>query len=420
MLKQRVLQNLEKFIAIESVSTDKKRAPEIKKAVEFIKEQLEKSGFKVDIYSNKNSHPLIIAKKFFNEKNQTLGFYAHYDVQPEDPVNLWNTYPFKLVKKNGKFFGRGVADDKGHLIILIEAIKELIEENKILKNNIVFVFEGEEEVGSANFEELIKKDKDLKKVDVFYVVDMGVRDKKTPELFYGLRGICEFELKVKVADYDMHSGVYGNLVYNPVQVIANLLTKIKKDKLRINIPLFYKDVIKPTKKELSELKRLGPYEAKIYPSFDVNGIIAGFTQEGVKTIIPSEATVKFSIRLVPNQNYKKIEKLVVDFIKKNLPKEVKYELKTFYGSNPFYTSLDNPYVEKTKKLLEQVFEKKTALNRSGGSVPAAEIISRVLKKPVILLGFILPDANLHAPNENFDEEMFWKGYGVIKLIMSNI
>ncbi|GAB4219677.1 MAG: M20/M25/M40 family metallo-hydrolase [Candidatus Microgenomates bacterium] len=418
MLKQQVLQNLEKLVAIESVSTDKKRAVEIRKAVEFIKDQLEKIGFKVNIYSNENSHPLIIAKKIFNKSNQTLGFYAHYDVQPEDPIDLWNTSPFKLVKKNGKFYGRGVADDKGHLILLVEAARELILEETNLKNNLVFIFEGEEEIGSANFEELIKKDKDLKKVDVFYVVDMEVRDKSTSQLFYGLRGICEFELKVKVADYDLHSGVYGNLVYNPVQIIANLLTKIKNDKLKVKIPGFYKDVIKPSKKEISELKKLGPYEAKIYPSFDVNGIISGFTQEGVKTIIPSEAIVKFSIRLVSNQDYKKIEKLVVDFIKKNLPKEIKYEIKTFYGSNPFYTSLDNPFVEKTKLILEDVFKNKTALNRSGGSVPAAEILSRLFKKPVILLGFILPDANLHAPQENFDEEMFWKGYQVVKKILS--
>ncbi|MCS6956378.1 MAG: M20/M25/M40 family metallo-hydrolase, partial [Patescibacteria group bacterium] len=227
-----------------------------------------------------------------------------------------------------------------------------------------------------------------------------------------------FELKVKVAENDMHSGVYGNLVYNPVQVIANLLTKIKSDKLKINIPGFYDDVVKISKKETEILKKAGPYEAKIYPSFDVNGIISGFTQEGVKTIIPSEAIVKFSIRLVPNQDYKKIEKIVVDFIKKNLPKEVNYEIKTFYGSNPFYTSFENEFVKKTAQILKKYFKNEVLYNRSGGSVAASEIIYRLYKKPVILIGFINPDSNLHAPNENFDKDLFFKGIETIQSIMN--
>lgn len=417
MDKSKVLKNLKDFIAIESVSTDKSRFSEIIKAAEFIKKQLDDLGFQVNLHQKNNCPPLIIGKKIIDKNAKTLGFYAHYDVQPEDPVEVWQSPPFQLTLKNGKLFGRGVADDKGHLLILIEAVRKILENKENLNNNLVFIFEGEEEVGSAHFEELIKKDKDLKDVDAFYVVDMDVKDKKTPQIFYGLRGICEFELKVKVADHDLHSGVYGNLVHNPVQVIANLLTKIKNDKLKINIPHFYDQVKKVTVKEKQLLKKSGPYEAKIYPSFDVNGIIAGYTNEGVKTIIPSQATVKFSFRLVPDQDYKTIEKLVIDFIKKNLPKDIKYDLKTFYGSNPFYTSLDNIFVEKTKKILSQVFGNETLINRSGGSVPAAEILSRLFQKPVILLGFILPDANLHAPQENFDEEMFWKGIEVIEKII---
>ncbi|MCX7955820.1 MAG: M20/M25/M40 family metallo-hydrolase [Patescibacteria group bacterium] len=417
MDKNKIIKKLTEFIKIESVSTDKKRIGQILKAVDFIKSELKSLGFKIQIFEKKDFPPLIIAKKTISSQAKTLGFYAHYDVQPEDPVDKWLSQPFKLTEKNNRFYARGIADDKGHLFQIIQGAKNLIEKNE-LKNNLVFIFEGEEEIGSVHFEELIKKDKEIKKIDVFYIVDMGVKDKDTAQIFYGLRGIAEFELKVKVAENDMHSGVYGNLVYNPVQVIANLLTKIKSDKLKINIPGFYDDVVKVSKEEIEILKKTGPYEAKIYPSFDVNGIISGFTQEGIKTIIPSEAIVKFSTRLVPNQNYKKIEKIVVDFIKKNLPKEVKYEIKTFYGSNSFYTSFENEFVKKTAQILKKYFKNEVLYNRSGGSVAASEIIYRVYKKPVILIGFINPDSNLHAPNENFDKNLFFKGIEAIQSIMN--
>jgi len=416
MNKKLIFQQLERFIAIESVSTQKNRFSQILKSVDFIKENLKDLGFVVDIYQKNGFPPLIIAKKIVSPRAKTYGFYAHYDVQPEDPVEAWQTLPFKLVLRNGKFYGRGVADDKGHLIILIEAVKNLVENKENLKNNLVFIFEGEEEIGSAHFEELVKKDKFLKKVDGFYVVDMGLKRKDQPQLFYGLRGICEFELEVKVSEYDLHSGVYGNLVENPVQIIAHLLAKIKDEKGRIKIPGFYQKVMKVSKKEKDLLSKSGRYEGKIYPSFDVNGIVSGYIQDGVKTIIPSKALVKFSFRLVPNQDFKKIEKIVVDFIKKNLSKNLKYQIKTFYGSNPFYTSLDNDLVKKTSVILKDIFGKEVVFNRSGGSVPAAEILSRLFKKPVVLLGFTLPDCNLHAPQENFDEECFYKGIKTMEKI----
>lgn len=410
---------LKKLVEIESVSTDKRKKGEIQKAAYYIEQNLKKLGFQVNLYQEDNCPPLIIASYFFSSKKPTLGFYAHYDVQPADPLDSWKTPPFHLVESQGKFFGRGVADDKGHLAMIVEVFKKVKEENA-LKNNLVFIFEGEEEVGSVHFEKLTKKAKELKKVDAFYIVDMGAKDKKTPQIFYGLRGIVSFELVISNNKGDSHSGLFGNLYSNPSQVAAELFAKIKKDQThQIFIPHFYDDVKKVSQKELLLLKKLGPFQAKIYPSFEINGWLSGYTGFGGKTIIPGEAMIKFSIRLVPNQKPQKIIRLVSSFIKKNLPKKISYKLKVGASSEAFYTDLNNKFIKKTEKNLKEVFENKPLYNRSGGSIPAAEILSRVYRKPVILLGFILPDSNLHAPNENFDKEMFFKGIESLKKIIND-
>ncbi len=419
MNRKNILNNLGKLISFQSVSTDKKRFKEILKTVDFITNYLKKLGFKINLYQKKDYPPLIIAEKIVNKNEKIIGFYAHYDVQPEDPINQWKTEPFKLTLKNGKLFGRGVADDKGHLWQIISAAEYLIKNDR-LKNNLVFVFEGEEEIGSLNFEELVKKSKQLKKVDVFYVVDMGMKNRKNPEIFYGLRGIVDYELKIKTHKTDLHSGVYGNIVLNPAQILAELMVKMVDGQThKVKIPRFYRDVKKISKqeKQLLEKSTQGSIAAKILPSLDINGIYSGYINEGIKTIIPAEATVKFSIRIVPDQNWKTIDQLVKKFIKENLPKEVNYTLTSFAGSNPFYTDFKNDFVKITADRLKKVFGGEVFYNRSGGSVPAAEILQRLFKKPVILIGFILPDCQLHAPNENYDEKNFWKGFDALIDIM---
>ncbi|MFH0979525.1 MAG: M20/M25/M40 family metallo-hydrolase, partial [Candidatus Roizmanbacteria bacterium] len=380
---------------------------------DFIKKELINLGCQVDLYQKNNCPPLIIGKKIISPKAKNLGIYAHYDVQPEDPVGEWKTPPFKLTVKNGKIYGRGTADDKGHLIQILTAAKKL-------RNNIVFIFEGEEEVGSINFEELIKKDPFLKKIDVFYVFDMGMKDKNTPQIFYGLRGVITFELRIKTNEADLHSGVYGNRVLNPAQLLAELMSKMKNSKTRqIKIPDFYNQIRETTREEKDLLLKSNvTLLSKIYPALDINGMISGYTGEGSKTIIPASAMVKFSIRLVPNQDHKKIELLVEKFVRDNLPKGVRYKFEVSTGSDAFYTDFKNIYTQKTAKIFEEVFNSKTLFNRSGGSVAAAEILKRLFKKPVILIGFTLPDDNIHAPNENFNEETFFKGIVAIGKIFA--
>lgn len=440
-MKDQSLKLLTDFISIQSVSTNKSKHSEILKAVEFLKKEIKSLGFEVKTYQRDNCPPLIVAKSVFAgataKQGKTIGVYAHYDVQPEDPVGEWDSPPFKLTSKNGKLFGRGVADDKGHIIQTIEAIRKLVE-TKQLKNNIVLVFEGEEENASGNFEKLISQEKkNLDDIDVFYVLDMGMKAKNVPQIFYGLRGIITGELTVKIGKTDLHSGVYGNRVLSPIQVIAELLTKIKDGKTNeIKIPGFNDSVKKISQKETEllrefllddkeEKKNAGvnefigdPLSSKVLPSFEVNGMVSGYTGQGSKTIIPNEATLKFSIRLVPNQKAKEIRKITEDFIKRNLPKEISFTLEISDGGDPFYTSFENKFVKKTAEILTNIFSNKTYFNRSGGSIAAAEILQRLFKKSIILTGFTLPDENIHAPNENINEDMFYKGIVSLEKIFS--
>ncbi|BCX15606.1 MAG: hypothetical protein KatS3mg097_498 [Candidatus Parcubacteria bacterium] len=442
-MKNEVIKFFSQFISIPSVSTQKDRFNDILKAAHFLKDKFLSLGFKVKLIQDKNCPPLILAFKFIGNQ-KTIGIYGHYDVQPEDPLKEWKTEPFKLILKNGKFYGRGSADNKGHIVQNIFALEELIKENK-LKNNIVFVIEGEEESASSNFEKYVLKAKDiLSKIDVFYLTDVGMRKKNMPTIYYALRGIVYFELKIKIGEYDLHSGSYGNLALNPAQFLGDLFSKMKDLKTgKILISGFYDDVRKIDNKEKRLLKlasqkvkdilkesklyflcsvdKKNPsFSTKIYPSLDVNGISSGYVGEGAKTIIPKEAIVKFSFRLIEYQKPEKIIKLVQNFIKKNIPQGMKYELKILGASSPFYTPINNEYTMKTKAILETIFKNKVIFDRVGGSIPAAEILQRVFKKTIILTGFMLPDCNIHAPNENFDEEMFWKGLKTLKLIYSSI
>jgi amidohydrolase len=439
MTKTQIINFFSDFVKIQSVSTDKNRFSEIKKAVSFLKDFLLSLGFSVKILEKEKAPPLILATLIKDEKRKTIGIYGHYDVQPEDPVSEWQTPPFLLTQKKGKFYGRGVADNKGHIVQNLFAIKSLIEEKK-LKNNIVFILEGEEETGSINFEDYVKEAKDvLSKVDVFYLTDTGMHQKNIPQIFYGLRGIIYFELTVKIGQRDLHSGVYGNRVYNPINVLAHLIAKIKDIKTgKILIPKFYEKVRKIEKEELlllkkslksdeeekkeasvfglTEIEGFSSLSSKIFPSFDCHGIVSGFIGEGQKTVIPKEAKVKFSFRLVEYQHPKEIESLVFDFVKENLPKEVRWELKCLSKSAPFYTDVNNQSVKQTNKILKDVFGNEVIFNLSGGSIPAAEILQRLYKKPIILTGFTLPDDNIHAPNENFDSEMFFLGIEALERI----
>jgi len=400
-MNNKTLKLLSDFVSIQSVSTDRSKYPKMLKAVDFLKKEIKSLGLEVKTYQKDDCPPLIVAKYYLPHDRgidrKTIGVYAHYDVQPEDPVGEWGSPPFKLTIKNGKIFGRGVADDKGHIIQTLMAIRKIVETQNfasLQKNNIVLIFEGEEETGSKNFEYLINlAKKDLEKIDVFYVLDMGMETSNQPEIFYGLKGLIGFGIEVRTNKQDLHSGVYGNKADNPIQILAELFSKIKDSRTnKILIPHFYDKV-----------------KFSLPPSFDIHGITGGYAGEGIKTIIPAMAHAKFSFRLIEDQNPDEIEKLVSDFIKNNLPKGIKYSLKTSGKLDPFCTDINNKYAKATDKIFTEIFGKKTKFSRSGGSIGAVTTLSKQFKKPIILTGFTLKDCNIHAPNENIDEKMFEKG-----------
>lgn len=442
--KRKVLKEAAEFISIESVSTDSTRFSEMLKAVDYLTSKLSTLGFTVKIFKKKNHPPFIIAKRIISAERTTIGIYGHYDVQPEDPVKEWKSKPFKLDLRDRKLYGRGVADNKGHIIQNLAAIESLIHE-KGLNNNLIMILEGEEETGSLYLEEFMALERDsLSEVDVFFITDTGMFAKRVFQIFYALRGLVYFEVQVKIGGRDLHSGIYGNSVLNPIQALADLFSKMKNIKTgEILIPGFYDSVRELDEKELELLKKTKISDkqlksetnaftvlskknipayliSKILPSMDVHGILGGYTQPGVKTVIPSTATAKFSFRIVENQKVEDVVKTVKTFIKKTLPAGVEYKLTLHGAEGYFYTTLDNEFVRKTSKIAEDHFGHEVVFNRSGGSIPAAEILQRLFEKPIILTGFTLSDDNIHSPNENFDEDMFWEGIEVLKKLYSSI
>lgn len=435
---------LREFVSIRSVSTDPTKADDMRAAVKFLEYHLVRLGFEVKQLNQKNHPPILVAKRIVTPGGTTIGIYGHYDVQPEDPVKEWKTPPYTLTKKHGKFFGRGVADNKGHIIQNLAAIENLIRKNQ-LHSNIVCIFEGEEEMGeSANFELCLKiAKKALAGIDLFMVTDVGMYAKGVPQIYFGLRGMVYFEIKLETGATDLHSGQYGNRALNPIQLLNALFAEMKDKQGRILIPGFYDSVRRPTKLEFELLKKvkrtdlqdmkearayaLAPFfsihpdlSTKIFPSLDVHGIYSGYVGPGAKTVIPRQAMAKFSLRLVENQNPQIVAGLVTKFVEQHMPKGVRYELKMHEMCPAFYTDITHPIMQKIAQILTTTFKHETLYNRAGGSVPAAEILQRLFKKPVILTGFTLPDENIHAPNENFDEDMFYKGITALEHIYAGL
>lgn len=443
MKREQIINIFSTLISHQSISTVTEKGSELKKTALYIKKLFEDLGCSVQIFKKQQAHPMVLVSLNFSPKAKTIGIYAHYDVQPEDPVDEWQSEPFKLTERSGKLYGRGVADDKGHIVQIYSALAQCLAQ-KQLNYNIICLFEGEEEVGSTHFEKYVSSiSSKLSTVDAFYVLDAGLFRKNVPAIFYGLRGLASFELTVRTAGRDLHSGSYGNKVLNPAHILADIVQKLKDSRTnKVLIPGFYDKVRKINAEEkrlLSKIERSDTEEmkeasvkaltsidnisstliSKIYPSLDINGLYSGYTGPGIKTIIPSSATVKFTCRLVENQRSKEVQKIVLDYVRALIPIGVDYDLKSEEAIEPFYCALDDKYMKRTSEVLSAVFGNETLFNRSGGSIPAAEILQRNFGKPVIVTGFTMPDSRLHSPNENIDEEMFFKGIEALTNLISS-
>ncbi len=439
--EQRFLDELFELLRIPSVSADSKYKQDVAWAAEFIKTKLIEAGAdKVEVCPTAG-HPIVYGEKIIDPKKPTVVVYGHYDVQPADPVNLWTTPPFEPVVRNGKIYARGSCDDKGQVYMHIKAFELMMRTNS-LPCNVRFMIEGEEEVGSANLGDWIKANKSRLTGDIILISDTSIVANDIPSIEAGLRGLSYVEVEVTGPNRDLHSGVYGGAVANPIQVLCEMIASMKDENQHITIPGFYDKVLELSKTEREDLNRtpfdldeykkdLGVEDVRgekgyttlertgIRPTLELNGIWGGYTGEGSKTVLPSKAFAKISMRLVPNQSSDEITKLFADHFKKIAPKSVKVEVRPHHGGEPVVTPTDSVAFKAASMAMEQTFGKKPIPTRGGGSIPIVALFEKELGLKSVLMGFGLDSDLIHSPNENYGLFNFYKGIETIPLFFKN-
>ena len=427
------VEELKEFLSIPSISTNPENKEDVRLCAEYVSSKLSEIGLEnVKIFDTK-LHPIVYGEWLkAGPDKPTILIYGHYDVQPVDPIELWTDPPFEAAVRNGKIYARGAVDDKGQVFVHIKSIQSHMKLNSSLPVNVKFIIEGEEEIGSINLDDFIESNKELLKCDYVVVSDTSMFGKNIPSICYGLRGLAYMQVEVTGPNRDLHSGSYGGGVDNPINALAHIISKLKDEKGKILIDGFYDDVIDLTPFEREEYSKL-PFDEKQYkegleiaevfgeegystpervsarPTLDCNGIWGGFQGEGAKTVLPSKAGAKISMRLVPGQKPEKIERLFEEYVKKISPKTVKVVVKSLHGGNGALTPLDSPAMKAAVVAMKKAFGKDPLFTREGGSIPVVNVFQTILNAPTILLGFGLPDENAHSPDENFDLGNFHKG-----------
>ncbi len=439
--EKRFLDELFDLLRIPSVSADSKHQKDMVRTAEFIKEKLIAAGAdKVEICPTKG-HPIVYGEKIIDPKLPTVIVYGHYDVQPVDPLNLWDSPPFEPVVKDGKIYARGSCDDKGQVYMHVKAFESMMKTNS-LACNVRFMIEGEEEVGSSHLGEWIRENKNRLKGDVILISDTSIIANDTPSIEVGLRGLSYVEVEVTGPNRDLHSGVYGGAVGNPIQVLCEMITSMKDKNNHITIPGFYDDVVELSKDERGELNKT-PFNADDYkkdlgvdevtgetgfttlertgirPTFELNGIWGGYTGEGAKTVLPSKAFAKISMRLVPNQSSDKITELFSKHFNSIAPKTVKVNVKAHHGGEPVVTPTDSVAFKAASMAIEKTFGKKPIPTRGGGSIPIVALFEKELGLKTVLMGFGLDSDNIHSPNEHYGIFNFMKGIETISMFFKN-
>lgn len=433
--KQRFLDELFELLRIPSVSADPKFRNDVFAAAEFIKKKMKEAGADKTEVMPTGGYPIVYGEKIMDKKLPTVLVYGHYDVQPADPYELWTTPPFEPVIRNNKIFARGACDDKGQMFMHIKAFEAMMKTDS-LDCNIKFLIEGEEEVGSSNLDKFLKDNKEKLKADVVLISDTSMIANDCPSITVGLRGLAYMEVEVTGPNRDLHSGTYGGGVANPAFELARMISKLKDKNNHITIPGFYDDVRVLSKKERKELnnrpfslskymKELGLKEVEgekgyttlervsIRPTVEVNGIWGGYTGEGAKTVLPAKASAKISMRLVPNQKSKKIEKLFEKYFKSIAPKSVKVKVTALHGGEAAVTPTDTIAYKAAGKAMKTSFGKDPIPAYEGGSIPIVASFENILGLKTILMGFGLDTDALHSPNENYGLFNFYKGIETI-------
>ncbi len=433
--KERFLSELFELLRIPSVSADSRHKNDVRKAAEFIVGKLKESGAdKAEIHPT-NGHPIVYGEKIVGAHLPTVLVYGHYDVQPPDPLDLWESPPFEPVIKNDKIYARGSCDDKGQVYMHIKALEIMVKRNE-LPCNIKFMIEGEEEVGSDNLGKFVTANKELLKADVILISDTAIISLNHPSITVGLRGLSYMEVEVTGPNRDLHSGVYGGAVANPINVLCDMIHSLIDEKGHITIPGFYDQVaeLSPSEREalnkapfsLDEYKKdLGINEIKgekgyttlertgVRPTLDVNGIWGGYTGEGAKTVLPSKAHAKISMRLVPNQSSREITQLFTNHIQSIAPPYVKVKVTAHHGGEPAVTPTDSKAYMAASSAFKEVWGKTPIPSRDGGSIPIVALFKKELGLDTVLMGFGLDSDAIHSPNEHYGIKNFLLGIETI-------
>ena len=430
--KDRYLGELKEFLAIPSVSTSPENAGDIRTCAEWLAEHMRGIGLQnVQVFPTAG-HPVVYGDWLNAPGKPTVLLYGHYDVQPPEPLELWTSPPFEATVRNGRLYARGSADDKGQVFIHLKSLEAYLKNGGDLPINIKLLIEGEEEIGSEHLEAFVREHKAMLAGDLVLISDSSMFAKDVPSICYGLRGLSYMQVDLVGPNKDLHSGSFGGTVHNPIQALTEIVARLHDKDGRVAIPGFYKGVLPLSKKERDAYRKL-PWSdakyarelgvAKLYgekgystlervwarPTLECNGIWGGFTGEGAKTVLPSKASAKISMRLVPNQNSTRAAKLFEKHIKKIAPKTVKVTVRNLHGGEPAITPIDSPGVQAAVAALEKGFGKKPLYQREGGSIPIVVQFKQLLGLDTVLLGFGLPDENAHAPDEFINLDNFYGG-----------
>lgn len=432
---ERFLSELLGLLRVPSISAKKENKNDMMRCAELVAQRLDEAGVdKTEIFGT-SGHPIVYGEKITDPSKPTVLVYGHYDVQPADPLDLWNSGPFDPVIKDGKIYARGSCDDKGQFYMHIKAL-EMMVQTGTLPTNIKFIIEGEEEIGSPNLALFVSTHKELLEADVILISDTSMISMEHPSIDIGVRGLSYIELEVTGANRDLHSGVYGGAVANPITILCKMIASCHDENNYIIIPGFYDDVVESTPDE-RRLMANAPFDEEAYkadlgvqelcgekgystnertgirPTLEVNGIWGGYTGEGAKTVLPSKAFAKISARLVPKQSSEVITKKLLDYFRAIAPKGVTVKAEVHHGGEPYMTPIDSIAYQAASKAIETTFGKAPIPVRGGGSIPICALFEKELHTKIVFMGFGLDSDNLHSPNEKFDIFNFYKGIETI-------
>lgn len=433
--REQFLEELKALIRIPSVSTDPNHYDDVRETAEWLAQKLRNLGAENATIFSTPLHPVVFAEIKTDPAAPTILIYGHYDVQPDAPVELWNTPPFEPHTREENLFARGATDMKGQIIAGLAAIESIIQSDR-LPVNLKFLYEGEEEIGSPSIQAFLEEHKDLLQSDICLNLDAGMIASSIPTITYALRGISYFEIRVKGPAADLHSGLFGGVVHNPAQVLAEVIAGMHDDQGRITLPGFYDNVRPLSEEQRRQLSRMPQNEAyylaqtgapalrgeagytlieqnSARPTLDVNGFLSGFTGEGAKTVIPSKAMAKVSMRIVPNQTPESVYQSLKQYLERNMPDTVTWELIRMTGGLPAYCDPEMPATQAMKSALKSVFGTEPVLKQEGASIPIVTEMQQILGIDSVLSGFALPEDNMHAPNEKLHLPTWFKGIDAV-------